>query len=100
MTLEEITTQMRARVAAKGGIKGKTIKFNFGDDGCVRIVGSSDPASVDNDNGAADCTVNVAKADFLDMSSGKLNSMNAFMAGRLKVEGDMSLAMQLGTLLS
>lgn len=100
MTLEEVATQMRARVAAKGGIKGKTIKFNFGDDGCVRIVGSSDPASVDNDNGAADCTVNVAKADFLDMSSGKLNSMNAFMAGRLKVEGDMSLAMQLGTLLS
>ena len=100
MTLEEVATQMRARVAAKGGIKGKTIKFNFGDDGCVRIVGSSDPASVDNDNGAADCTVNVAKADFLDMSSGKLNSLNAFMAGRLKVEGDMSLAMQLGTLLS
>lgn len=100
MTLEEITTQMRARVAAKGGIKGKTIKFNFGDDGCVRIVGSSDPAGVDNENGAADCTVNVAKADFLDISAGKLNSMNAFMSGKLKVEGDMGLAMQLGTLLS
>ena len=100
MTLDEITTQMRARVAAKGGIKGKTIKFNFGDDGCVRIVGSSDPASVVNENGAADCTVNVAKADFLDISAGKLNSMNAFMSGKLKVEGDMGLAMQLGTLLS
>ena len=100
MTLEEITTQMRARVAAMGGIKGKTIKFNFGEDGCVRIVGSSDPATVDNDNGAADCTVNVAKTDFLDISAGKLNSMNAFMAGKLKVEGDMGLAMQLGAAMS
>lgn len=100
MTLEEITAQMSSRVAARGGIKGKTIKFSFGDEGCVRIVGSSEPATVDNENGVADCTVRVAISDFLDISAGRLNSMNAFMAGKLKVEGDMSLAMQLGTLLS
>ena len=47
MTLDQITVQMSSRVAA-WGIKGKTIKFSFGDDGCVRIVGSSEPATVDN----------------------------------------------------
>ena len=33
MTLEEITAQMQTRVADKGGIDGKTVKFDFRDDG-------------------------------------------------------------------
>jgi putative sterol carrier protein len=37
----------------------------------------------------------VSWADWQAMSSGQLDGMTAFMMGKLKVEGDMSNAMQL-----
>jgi len=100
MTLDEITKGMSDRVAVKGGIKGKIVKFNFGEDGCVRLDAKVDPAVVDNADSEADCTVKISKSDFVDMSTGKLDSMSAFMTGKLKIEGDMGIAMQLGTILS
>jgi putative sterol carrier protein len=33
--------------------------------------------------------------DWLDMTSGKLNGQMAFMSGKLKLKGDMGLAMKL-----
>ena len=48
---------------------------------------------------AADLTVTMASADWLDMIGGKLNGQMAFMSGKLKLKGDMGLAMKLQTLL-
>jgi putative sterol carrier protein len=100
MTLDQVTSEMSARVAQKGGIKGKVVKFHFGDQGVVRINGAADPATVDNEDGAADCTVRVSLSDFIDMAQGRLNSMNAFMTGKIRIEGDMGIAMQLGQVLA
>jgi SCP-2 sterol transfer family len=36
--------------------------------------------------------------DYADMQTGKLNGQQAFMAGRLRVEGDMGFLMQIATL--
>ena len=100
MTLDEITSEIRGRVAANGGIKGKTVKFHFGDDGAIRIDSKGDEALVDNEDSAADCTVKISKSDFLEMAAGRLNPTAAFMSGKIKIEGDMGLAMQLGNILN
>lgn len=99
MSLEAITEEMSKRVAEKGAIDGKVVKFDFGDDGQLTIDGSGDPAVVNNDNGDADCTVVVDMDVFQAIASGEENAQMAFMSGKLKVEGDMGIAMQLGSLL-
>lgn len=95
MTLEEITENMRSRVGANAGLN-KSVKFDFAEDGIVRIDDTQSPAVVDNEDAPTDCTVKVSKSDFEKIASGDLNAQMAFMQGKLKIDGDMSVAMQLG----
>ena len=37
----------------------------------------------------------MAASDYLDMVNGKLNPQMAFMSGKLKIAGDMGLAMKM-----
>lgn len=98
MSLEQITEQMQARIGEGGKFK-KSVKFDFGSDGIVRIDDKVSPPVVDNTDAPTDCTVKVSMADFMDIAQGKQNAQMAFMMGKLKVEGDMSVAMQLGSIL-
>jgi putative sterol carrier protein len=43
-------------------------------------------------------TVTMGAQDFVDMTSGKLDGMSAFMSGKLRISGDMGLAMRLQSL--
>ena len=45
-------------------------------------------------------TLSMAAKDFIAMSNGELNAMAAFMQGKIKISGDMSLAMRLQSILS
>ncbi|HEY7724131.1 MAG TPA: SCP2 sterol-binding domain-containing protein [Anaeromyxobacteraceae bacterium] len=47
----------------------------------------------------ARCTVACADADFLNIVNGKLNAQMAFMMGKLKIQGDMGMALKLAQLL-
>lgn len=47
----------------------------------------------------ARCTVAMSEADFLNMINGKLNAQMAFMSGKLKIQGDMGLALKLQQIL-
>ncbi len=40
-------------------------------------------------------TITMAAQDYLDMINGKLNPQMAFMGGKLKIKGDMSLALKM-----
>ena len=45
--------------------------------------------------GAAKCIVTCSASDFMNVVSGKTNPQMAFMSGKLKIKGDMGLAMKL-----
>jgi putative sterol carrier protein len=87
-------SEMAARLnEAKAFVPGKRVKLDFGADGVVMLDGGAQ--QVTEEDGAADTTIKVAWADWEQMADGKLDGMTAFMTGKLKVEGDMSNAMQL-----
>jgi putative sterol carrier protein len=87
-------SEMAARLNdAQAFLPGKRVKIDFGADGIVMLDGVAQ--TVIEEDGPADTTIKVAWADWEAMSNGQLDGMTAFMQGKLKVEGDMSNAMQL-----
>ena len=90
MTKTELVEKMRE---AQAWVPGKRVKLDFGGEGPVMLDGSA--RSVTEEDGAADTTIRVSWDDWQQMASGQLDGMTAFMMGKLKVEGDMSNAMQL-----
>ena len=50
--------------------------------------------------GNAKCIVTAASPDFMNIVSGKMNPQMAFMSGKLKIKGDMGLAMKLQKVLT
>ena len=97
--VQEIITQMGSAIGANSGLGG-TLKFDFGDAGSVLVDGKSTPNSVsDGDGKSADCTISVSLDTFEKMVKGELDGTSAFMQGKLRVAGDMALAMKLGPVL-
>ncbi|MFH1809615.1 MAG: SCP2 sterol-binding domain-containing protein [Pseudomonadota bacterium] len=48
----------------------------------------------------AKCKITIADADWVGIFEGSVNPQMAFMSGKLKVAGDMSLALKLQSLIS
>ena len=90
MTKQELVSKMQE---GQAWVPGKRVKIDFGDQGPVMLDGAAQQIS--EDDGTADTTIKVSWDDWQAMAAGTLDGMTAFMMGKLKVEGDMSNAMQL-----
>ena len=91
MTKSEMAAKLNS---ASAWLPGKRVKIDFGgSDGAVMLDGNAN--QVTEEDGSADTTIKVSWADWQALSSGQMDGMTAFMSGKLKVEGDMSAAMQL-----
>jgi putative sterol carrier protein len=98
MTFEEFDAGVKA-AAAKAPNLGKSLKLDLGD-GIIHIDMTGETAVVTNEDKEAD-TVVTTTVDVLDqLRSGNLNPMMAMMGGKIKIKGDMGLAMKLQGLLS
>ena len=97
MDLAELTSRVQSAMGPGSGFTNK-VKFDFGSVGKLFIDGAA--GKVSNEDGAAEATVQVDFDDFQNIAAGKLDPMMAFMSGKLKVLGDMSVAMKLQQIFS
>ena len=90
MTKQELAGRMQENSA---WVPGKRVKLDFGSEGVILLDGAAN--QVTEEDGAADTTIKVSWDDWQQMAAGQLDGMTAFMTGKLRIEGDMSNAMQL-----
>jgi putative sterol carrier protein len=97
MNLQEATEAVKAKVGVDSGL-GATVKFAV-EEGVIYVDGKTIPNVVSNEDKEADCTIRVSLENFSKMVNGDLDATLAFMTGRLKVEGNMGVAMKLSSVL-
>ena len=97
-TFEAMSGRFRSDKAAGANV---TIQYDVSGDGggtwhAVIKDGTCtvNPGPATNPN----LTLQIAGQDWLDMLSGKQSGQMLFMSGKLKVKGDMGLAMKLGSM--
>ena len=78
-----------------GGVSG-TVKFDIPGEGTI----IADAAGVRAEDGDADVTLTADAETFQAIMTGDMDPTAAFMTGKLTVDGDMGLAMQLASVLA
>jgi putative sterol carrier protein len=104
MTVKEIFAEMPSRFnadAAKG--MNSVIQFNLTGDGdnagqYHAIIKDGTLTVGQGVHASPNMTMTMAGTDYVDMTTGKLNGQMAFMSGKLKIAGDMGLAMKMQSL--
>ncbi len=93
-TLEHVTERVRTAVGTDSGLDAK-IKFKFGEDGTLYIDGKAHPNQVHNTDVDSDITISVSMDNFVRIIDKQLNPKLALMTGRMRLRGDIRIAMRL-----
>jgi len=101
-TVKDVFDGMASRLRAdKATGVNATIQYDItGDQGGTWHAVIKDGTCTVNPGPASNSnlTLTVSSQDWLDMIAGKLSGQMAFMAGKLKLKGDMGLAMKIGSM--
>lgn len=98
MNLADVTKIFKDNAEKATGMD-KAMKFVL-DQGMIHIDFSGDSPSVTNEDKEADCVITTSVETLDGIRTGKVNPMMAVMTGKVKIKGDMSLAMKLQQLFS
>ncbi len=98
-SVQEIIESLRQKLADKpeqARAIGAVYKFALeGEGGGTYILNVKDEISITPGDGDAGCTISMAASDFVDLMEGRANGQQLFFSGKLRIEGDMSLALKL-----
>ena len=101
-TVRESFDAMPSRFRAdKAAGTNATIQYDISGDGggtWNAVIKDGTCAVTPGAAGSPNLTLQISAQDWLDMLSGKQSGQMLFMSGKLKVKGDMGLAMKLGSL--
>ena len=70
-------------------------RFDVAGAGSWRVQVNNGAVDVTESDAPADCVIRASEEDLLRVVRGELNAVTAYMTGRVKVEGDIGLAMRL-----
>jgi len=104
-TIAEVFANMSAKmIETPDRVAGINAVYQFvitGDAGAEYYVNLKDGAKevAQGSFAGANCTVTMSTEDFLAIIDGSLNAQMAFLQGKVKIAGDMGLAMKLGKIL-
>jgi putative sterol carrier protein len=101
-TVQETFEAMPGRFRAdKASGTNATIQYDISGDGggtWNAVIKDGTCAVTPGAAASPNLTLQISAQDWLDMLSGKQSGQMLFMSGKLKVKGDMGLAMKLGSL--
>ncbi len=101
-TATELIERLGQKIQGREDLKtviGAVYKFVLdGEGGGTFLLDLKSALTVSSTDGPAGCTVRMAAADFVDLFEGRANGQALFFSGKLKVEGDMALALKLQAL--
>lgn len=95
-TLDKLAANIQS-LAGKAAPLGHTLKFDFGSEQLM-IDGTGTSNIVSTTDQIADCAVSISREDFQALMTGSLDPMSAFMTGKIKISGNMNVAMKLQAL--
>ena len=99
-TFEAMPSRFRADKAAG---TNATIQYDISGDGggtWNAVIKDGSCAVTPGAAASPNLTLQISAQDWLDMLSGKQSGQMLFMSGKLKIKGDMGLAMKLGSMFS
>ncbi|MEE9371806.1 MAG: SCP2 sterol-binding domain-containing protein [Saprospiraceae bacterium] len=98
MDIQTVLDQFNEQAKGMDPIGG-IVKFAI-DDKVVLIDGKGSENTLSFEDGEADCTITTSMETLMKMKNGDVNPMMAVMSGKVKISGDMGLAMKLQGMMS
>ena len=101
-TAQELIQRIGEKISSTPAVAdnfGAVYKFVLdGDSGGTWLVNLKDAPGARSGDGPADCTISLAAQDFVDLVEGRANGQQLYFQGKLRIDGNLGLALKLQNL--